>query len=84
MELATNVGCWGESIAGVFPLGTRFVPDPAGDGVAAIVLRTGQSYRIDDYSAVVDPVARGALDRGIESAVGCPIVVRGAVWGAIL
>jgi signal transduction histidine kinase len=80
---ATNIGCWGETIADVFPVGTRFVPDPAGDGVAAIVLRTGQSYRIDNYSAVVDPVARSALDRGIESAVGCPIVVRGAVWGAI-
>ena len=80
---ATNVGCWGETIAGVFPVGTHFVPEPAGDGVAAIVLRTGRSYRIDDYSAIVDPVARSALDRGIESAVGCPIVVRGAVWGAI-
>ena len=81
---ATNVGCWGETIASVFPVGTRFVPDSAGDGVAAVVLRTGRSYRIDDYAVVVDPVARGALDRGIESAVGCPIAVRGALWGAIL
>jgi signal transduction histidine kinase len=80
---ATNVGSWGESIADVFPVGTRFVPDAAGDGVAAVVLRTGKPYRIDDYPAVADPVARSARERGIESAVGCPIVVRGALWGAI-
>ena len=79
----TNVGCWGETIAGVFPVGTHFVPEPAGDGVAAIVLRTGRPYRIDDYSAVPIPSRGGALERGIGSAVGCPIVVRGAVWGAI-
>lgn len=77
----TNVGTWGE-ISAAFPLGTRSFP--SGDGVAATVLRTGHSHRIDDYSAVADPVARGARDRGIESSVGCPIVVRGAVWGAIV
>ena len=79
---ATNVGSWGELISAVFPVGARFFP--AGDGVAATVLRTGQPHRVDDYSAVVDPVARGARDRGIESSVGCPIVVRGAIWGAIV
>jgi GAF domain-containing protein len=78
----SNVGSWGEEISEVFPLGTRFFPD--GDGVAATVLRTGHPYRIDDYLAVDDPIARSARDRGIESSVGCPIVVRGAVWGAIV
>jgi len=79
---ATNVGTWGETISAVFPLGARFLPD--GDGVAATVLRTGHPHRIDDYAAVADPVARSARDRGIESSVGCPIVVRGAIWGAIV
>jgi GAF domain-containing protein len=79
---ATNVGTWGEKISAVFPPDARFFPD--GDGVAATVLRTGRSHRIDDYSAVADPIARSARDRGIESSVGCPIVVRGAIWGAIL
>ena len=79
---ATNVGTWGEKISAVFPVGTRSFPD--GDGVAATVLRTGHPHRIDDYSAVADPVARSARDRGIESSVGCPIVVRGAIWGAIV
>jgi signal transduction histidine kinase len=80
---ATSVGSWGDSILAVFPVGTRFVPDSEGDGVAAVVLRTGKPFRIDDYAAVADPVARGALDRGIESAVGSPIVVGGTLWGAI-
>jgi signal transduction histidine kinase len=79
---ASNAGSWGEMILAAFPLGTRFFPD--GDGVAATVLRTGNPHRIDDYSAVADPVARSARDRGIESSVGCPIVVHGAIWGAIV
>jgi Signal transduction histidine kinase len=79
---AINVGSWGEKIAAVFPHGSRFYPD--GDGVASTVLRTGRPYRIDDYSAVADPVARGARERGTESAVGCPILVNGALWGAIV
>jgi signal transduction histidine kinase len=79
---ATNVGTWGERISAVFPLRARFFPD--GDGVAATVLGTGRPYRIDDYSAISDPLARSARDRGIESSVGCPIVVLGAIWGAIL
>jgi signal transduction histidine kinase len=79
---ATNVGTWGETISAAFPLGASFRPD--GDGVAATVLRTGSPHRIDDYSAVADPIARSARDRGIESSVGCPIVVRGTIWGAIV
>jgi GAF domain-containing protein len=79
---ATNVGTWGDRISTVFPVDTRFSPE--GDGVAATVLRTGRAHRIDDYSAVADPVARSARDRGIESSVGCPILVRGAIWGAIV
>jgi GAF domain-containing protein len=79
---ATNVGTWGDKISMVFPLGTRFIPD--GDGVAATVLRTGHPHRIDDYSAVADPIARAAIDRGIGSSVGCPIVARGAIWGALV
>ncbi len=54
-----------------------------GDGVIASVLREGRPCRTDD-----DPTAAGALAQrgrrlGIRSAVGCPIVVRGRVWGAM-
>ena len=37
------------------PSGRVFRPD--GDGVATTVLRTGRPHRIDDYSAVTDPIA---------------------------
>jgi GAF domain-containing protein len=79
---ATNVGSWGEKLSAVFPVGARFSPD--GDGVAATVLRTGRSHRIDDYAVVADPIAKSARDRGTESSVGCPIEVHGTIWGAIV
>src|SRR4051794_17814960 len=78
---ATAVGAWGEDLS-TYPIGRRFPDD--GDGVVATVLLTGHLHRIDDYSAVADPIARGAHNYGIKSAVGSPILVRGAVWGAIV
>ena len=65
-----------------FPVGTRLPAD--GDGVLAFVLREGRPRRIDDYSAVGESTAEGARDHGIGSAVGCPIVVGGGIWGAIV
>jgi signal transduction histidine kinase len=65
-----------------FPVGTRLPVE--GDGVTAPVLREGRPRRIDDYSVATDTVARGAREHGIGSAVGCPIVVRGGIWGAMV
>jgi len=79
---AIVVASSGEAISTGFPVGTQVPVD--GDGVAASVLRQGQPHRIDDYSAAVDPLAQGAGERGIRSAVGCPIVVRGDIWGVIV
>jgi GAF domain-containing protein len=79
---ATVVAAWGEAISAGFPVGVR-IPI-GGDGVVASVLRVGRADRIDDYSSAADPLARGARERGIQSAVGCPIVVRGDIWGAIV
>jgi signal transduction histidine kinase len=65
-----------------FPVGTRLPLD--GDGLTAWVIRKGQPRRIDDYSAATDALAEGAREHGIRSAVGCPIVVRGPIWGAMV
>ena len=54
-------------------VGTRLTID--GDGVIASALREGRPCRIDDDSA--------PADAGIRSAVGCPVLVRGRVWGAM-
>jgi signal transduction histidine kinase len=63
-------------------LGRRFPTD--GDGVIATVLRTGRPHRLDDYSAITGAIAAEGRDKlGVRSAVGCPIVVHGRVWGAM-
>jgi signal transduction histidine kinase len=54
-----------------------------GRDVAALVLRTGQSARIDDAAAVSGEPASGAETLGVRSVVGIPIVVDGRVWGLV-
>jgi signal transduction histidine kinase len=79
---ASVVAAWGAGISAGFRVGTRLPVD--GDGVLAFVLREGRPRRIDDYSAATDAVAEGAGEHGIGSAVGCPIVARGGIWGAMV
>jgi signal transduction histidine kinase len=79
---ATVVAARGAAISASFPVGARLRID--GDGVTASVIREGRPARIDDYSAAPGAVAEGARERRVGSAVGCPIVVRGGVWGALV
>jgi signal transduction histidine kinase len=78
---ATVVAAWGAAISTSFPVGARLPVD--GDGVVASVLREGKPRRIDDYSTA-PAIAEGAREHGIRSAVGCPILVRGGIWGAMV
>jgi signal transduction histidine kinase len=51
----------------------------------SIVAETQKPYRVDDWSDVTGPIAeyvRGQL--GVRSSVGCPIVVEGRLWGALV
>src|SRR5919204_5467164 len=79
---ATVVAAWGDAISASFPVGAGMPVD--GDGVVASVLGEGRPHRIDDYAAAGDVLAEGARERGIGSAVGCPVVVRGGTWGALV
>jgi PAS domain S-box-containing protein len=54
-----------------------------GTNVAWMVLQTGRSARIDDFSAATDPIGVAVRDAGFKSAVGSPIVVEGRLWGVI-
>jgi PAS domain S-box-containing protein len=54
-----------------------------GTNVAWMVLQTGRSARIDDFSAATDPIGIAAREAGYKSAVGSPIVVEGRLWGVI-
>jgi signal transduction histidine kinase len=48
-----------------------------------MVLQTGRSARIDDFSAATDPIGVAVREAGIKSAVGNPIVVEGHLWGVV-
>jgi signal transduction histidine kinase len=54
-----------------------------GTNVAWMVLQTGRSARIDDFSAATDPIGVAVREAGYKSAVGSPIVVEGRLWGVI-
>jgi signal transduction histidine kinase len=48
-----------------------------------MVLQTGRSARIDDFSAAADPIGVAAREAGMKSAVGSPVVVEGELWGVM-
>ena len=79
-DTVTTVASWSTTEA-AFPTGGRW--PTKGTNVAWIVLQTGRSARIDDFSAATDPIGVAAREAGIKSAVGCPIVVEGHLWGVI-
>ena len=79
---ATSVGVWGNGLAEDFPVGMHLRTE--GTGVVPRVLREGRPCRIDDYSTAEGTMGTRAYERGLRSSVGCPILVRGRVWGALV
>jgi signal transduction histidine kinase/PAS domain-containing protein len=79
---ATVLAVCGAVLSARIRVGTRWPVD--GTGVIASVLREGRPCRIGDYSAVTGTIAEiGREQLGIRSAVGCPVLVRGRIWGAL-
>ena len=76
----TTVASWSSTEA-AFPTGGRWPTE--GTNVAWMVLQTGQSARLDDFSAATDPIGVAAREAGIKSAVGSPVVVKGHLWGVV-
>jgi signal transduction histidine kinase len=64
------------------PVGTRFSLD--GENAIAQIARTGKAVRVDDWATATGTVAAEAMNRGVRSTVGTPIVAQGRVWGALL
>jgi signal transduction histidine kinase len=54
------------------------------DTVDAVVLRTGAPGRYDRYDLSTSEFAAFIRDRGIRSEVAAPVLVDGAVWGALI
>jgi signal transduction histidine kinase len=77
-----------EAIAGwsergdIIAPGTRLPLD--GRSVNALVKKTGAPARVDDYEDAPGAIAERLRELGIRSAVGAPVVVDGAVWGALM
>ena len=62
-------------------LGSRFrLPDQS---ATTTVRRTGRPARIEDYAWAEGPIAAIVRVNGLRVTVGAPIVVDGALWGAI-
>jgi GAF domain-containing protein len=78
---ATVLATWGER-GKRFAIGSRLPVD--GDNVTAVVRRTGRPARIDDYATGSGAIGAHVRDLGTLSAVGCPIVVDGRLWGTIV
>jgi PAS domain S-box-containing protein len=78
---ATAVAGWSDGEA-MFPVGTRVTLE--GQNVAARVLRTGRSARIDDYAKATGTIGGRSRELGVRSGVGTPIVAEGRLWGAMV
>ena len=76
----TTMASWSTTEA-AFPTGMRWPTE--GTNVAWMVLQTGRSARLDDFSAATDPIGVAARAAGIKSAVGSPVVVKGHLWGVM-
>ncbi len=78
----TFVGAWGTA-GERFPVGSRWPLE--GYSLVALVFETGRPARLDRYDdSSSGPLGAAALEAGIRSAVGAPILVEGNLWGAIL
>jgi len=83
-ELALTVGRWADDDLGGFEVGT-VVPLTDSDGLTAVVARTGEPARIEDYSGVRGYAAELMRSHGYRSAVAAPVVAAGRrVWGLVL
>src|SRR4051794_639613 len=78
--LMTVIATWSDRPY-VFQPGTRWPLD--GETMVGQVQRTGRPARVEDYIDVSGPLAARAREAGLNATAGAPILVDGAVWGAI-
>jgi signal transduction histidine kinase len=65
-----------------FVLGMR--ASGSGDGSVHRVWRTGRAARVDDLGKMSGRWPQMAHERGFTASAGVPIVMRGALWGALI
>jgi GAF domain-containing protein len=64
------------------PVGARLTLE--GDNVAAMVLRTGRTARMNSHEHAAGSAAAWIRDLGLRSGVGAPIIVEGRLWGSAI
>jgi signal transduction histidine kinase/uncharacterized protein YoaH (UPF0181 family) len=79
-DAAVIVGSWGE-LTRDLPVGMRM--PLGGEHVSAVIHRTGRPERVD-YAAAQGPGVELLRGLGVHTSVGCPIVVEGRLWGAMV
>jgi signal transduction histidine kinase len=77
---ATVISAWNLELP--FRVGDRLPLE--GQNLAAIVFRTRRPARVDSYADAAGPLAATVREAGIQSGVGCPIIVGGRLWGAMV
>ncbi len=81
-DTATVLAGSSAEVPGGIVVGQRLALD--GTGVSAQVHRRQAAVRVDDYATASGDVADHASKHEITSAVGCPILVKGRVWGVMV
>jgi K+-sensing histidine kinase KdpD len=77
---ATVIAAW--NLEPPFRVGDRLLLE--GKNVAEIVFRTERPARVDGYTDAAGPLAATVREAGIRSGVGCPIIIGGRLWGAMV
>jgi signal transduction histidine kinase len=80
-DVITTVAAWSED-GDHIPVGTRLSLE--GESATALVVCSRQPARVDAYANAPGPIAAALRERGIHSAVGCPVMVEGRLWGAMV
>jgi signal transduction histidine kinase len=79
-DAAVIVGSWG-ALEDPLPIGMRV---PLGGGNAsAVIYRSGRPERVD-YADAEGPIVEMLRGLGVHTSVGCPILVEGRLWGAMV
>jgi signal transduction histidine kinase len=76
----TTVAAWSTGVA-AFPVGRRWFPE--GKNVTTLVFETGRPARLDSFADASGPVGVTGREAGYRSAIGCPIIVEGRLWGVM-
>jgi signal transduction histidine kinase len=76
----TGVAVWSR-VPAQLAVGTRFGLE--GPSIARAVHQTRGPARVNNFAGATGEIAREAREVGIQSSVGCPIVVAGRLWGVI-